>query len=282
MYLWQHVCWYNHIIFTALDLCCFCNVNVRWKLLQLYTLLCAHTRTKRSIPARAETFGLPNGRTVWGALMCCFDCLCPPVPRNSMKNTISLQHLLWGLHNCERRPHTNEQLEWSKHRRDRNSPSLCVYECVLHVSVYMSRVVKEATTVSCDLIRLKKHITQRNYFGPFCCLMIRSKYLNYWPNKVVLVLVLSLVYAGCHFFSSTNSITREQKLLGWDHEKTIDMIKIPQCGWLEMGCKQQSPSQTRRLIWPLYYDSWLQCYANTTTTTTSTSTSRVKVWFSLG
>lgn len=60
---------------------------------------CIHTRARRFIPVTAETSALPNDSNVWGALMCCFHCPSPPVPRNSLKNTISLKHLLWALHN---------------------------------------------------------------------------------------------------------------------------------------------------------------------------------------
>lgn len=44
----------------------------------------AHARIGLS-PARASTSGQPNGRISWGAVMCCFECLHPPVPGNSLK-----------------------------------------------------------------------------------------------------------------------------------------------------------------------------------------------------
>lgn len=66
-----------------------------FKYLQMHT----HKRTRRFIPVTAETSALTTDSNVWGALMCCFHCPSPPVPRNSLKNTISLKHLLWALHN---------------------------------------------------------------------------------------------------------------------------------------------------------------------------------------
>lgn len=66
-----------------------------FKYVQMHT----HTRARRFIPVTAETSALPNDSNVWGALMCCFHCPSPPVPRNSLKYTISLKHLLWALHN---------------------------------------------------------------------------------------------------------------------------------------------------------------------------------------
>ena len=103
MYLWQRVFRYNHIILLPCTCICLkCQREVLGKQMQPYTLVCPHTHTHthththshRFIPARAKTSGLPDGWIVLGAPMCCFDCPRPPVPRNSLKNTISQQHLL--------------------------------------------------------------------------------------------------------------------------------------------------------------------------------------------
>lgn len=96
----------------------------------------AHTHTHRSVTARAETSGPLNGGIVWGALMCCFDCPCPPAPRNSLKNTISQQTPAWSgaLRNCKWRPHRREQLAPRKKTRqngwggEEEPETVCVYE----------------------------------------------------------------------------------------------------------------------------------------------------------
>lgn len=88
-----------------------CRCERLGTLMHLYTVVWAHTHahthTYRSTPARAETSGLPNRRIVWGAVMCCFECLCPPVPRNSFKKHNLSATPAWcgALHKCKWRTH---------------------------------------------------------------------------------------------------------------------------------------------------------------------------------
>ena len=136
MYLWQRVFRYNHIILLPCT-CIFlkCQREVLGKQMHPYTLVCTHTHTHthRFIPARAKTSGLPDGWIVLGAPMCCFDCPRPPVPRNSLKNTISQQHLLGpGPYIAVSGDHTDTSsvCVWTKKRRNGSGWIMFLRVCI--------------------------------------------------------------------------------------------------------------------------------------------------------